>query len=126
MNADAAAILAAAGFALLALFQLAVAAGAPFGRASWGGAHEGVLPPNLRAASAVAALVWTVAALVVLGRVDLGLLSGSWLGWAVWVLVGLLVVGVVMNAASRSRWERFGWAPFALVLAALCVVVALA
>lgn len=124
MSADAAAILAAAGFVLLVLFQLAIAAGAPFGRVSWGGTHEGVLPQNLRAGSAVAALVWTVAALLVLGRVDLGPLSGSCLRWAVWGLVGLLVVGAVMNAASRSRWERFGWAPFSLVMAALCVVVA--
>lgn len=125
MNADAAAILAAAGFAILVLFQLAIAAGAPFGPASWGGTHEGALPPNLRAGSAVAALVWTVASLVVLGRVDVGPLSGSWLRWAVWGLVGLLVVGAVMNAASRSRWERFGWAPFSLVLALLCLAVAL-
>jgi hypothetical protein len=29
-----------------------------------------------------------------------------------------------MNAASKSRWERFGWAPLTFVLAVLCAVVA--
>jgi hypothetical protein len=29
-----------------------------------------------------------------------------------------------MNFASRSPWERFLWGPVALILAALCLVVA--
>jgi hypothetical protein len=41
-----------------------------------------------------------------------------------WVLVGLLSLGVLMNLASSSDWERFLQAPFAAVLAALCLVVA--
>jgi hypothetical protein len=68
--------------------------------------------------------VWIFASLVVLGRAEIGPLSGSYLRWASWVLVGVLVVGALMNAASKSRWERFGWAPFTLVLAVLCAVVA--
>jgi hypothetical protein len=30
-----------------------------------------------------------------------------------------------MNFASHSKWERFLWAPVALILAVLCLVVAL-
>jgi hypothetical protein len=33
-----------------------------------------------------------------------------------WALTALLAVGTVMNAASSSRWERFGWAPLVLGL----------
>jgi hypothetical protein len=40
------------------------------------------------------------------------------------VLVGLLSLGVLMNLASSSDWERFLQAPIAAVLAALCLVVA--
>ena len=124
MGTEAAAIAAGVGLGAIAVFQLAIALGAPLGEASWGGTHRGVLPPNLRAASAVAVLVWSFAALVSLGRAGLGPLSGSWLDVAAWVVVGILALGAIMNAASSSRWERFGWSPFALVLAALSAVVA--
>lgn len=118
------AVIAAIGLAAVALFQLAIAMGAPVGRASWGGTHEGVLPRNLRIASGVATMVWTLAALVILGRGDIGPFVGGFTRWAAWVLVAVLVLGTVMNAASSSRWERFGWAPFTFALAVLCAVIA--
>jgi len=62
-----AALLAAIEFTVIAVFQLSIALGAPLGRAAWGGAHVR-LPPNLRVASAVAAVIWMVAALLVLDR----------------------------------------------------------
>ena len=68
-----AALTAAAGLAGIVLFQLGLAAGAPFGRAAWGGTHPGVLPAQLRVASVVAALVWVAAALLVVRRAGLGL-----------------------------------------------------
>ncbi len=52
-----AASIAVALLAVVWLFQLALALGAPLGRAAWGGRHEGVLPTRLRAASAFAAIV---------------------------------------------------------------------
>ena len=61
----AAGAVAAVGCLGIAAFQVALAAGAPFGRAAWGGSHER-LPRKLRVASAVAAGVWVLAALVVL------------------------------------------------------------
>ena len=124
MNAETAAALAAIGFGLLVLFQIAIALGAPLGPASWGGMHQGVLPTRLRTASAVAAAVWSLAALLILGRAGLGPLTGGYLRVVSWVLVVILVIGALMNAASRSRWERYGWAPFTLALAAACAVVA--
>ncbi|MCI0679398.1 MAG: hypothetical protein L0Z63_10210 [Actinobacteria bacterium] len=42
---------------VVTLFQLALAAGAPWGVAAWGGRHPGVLPTRLRIASVVVALV---------------------------------------------------------------------
>ena len=38
-----------------------------------------------------------------------------------WALTALLAVGTVMNAASSSRWERFGWAPLVLGLTLVCL-----
>ena len=48
-------VAATAGLAVVAAFQVALAAGAPWGRAAWGGQHQGRLPARLRIASAVAA-----------------------------------------------------------------------
>jgi hypothetical protein len=121
-----AAILATIGFLVLAGFQGALAAGVPWGRAAWGGKFER-LPQNLRVASAVSMVVWLVAALVVLDRAGIPLIDLPDIAtlWGTWVLVVLLVLGAIVNFASSSRFERFGWAPMALVTAVLTLVVAL-
>lgn len=126
MSAELPAVLAAVGFLAIALFQAALALGAPFGAAAWGGAHPGPLPPKLRVASAFASSFWVSAALVVLerGGSEIVSLPPTLAGWGTWVLVVLLPIGAIVNFASTSRWERFGWGPIALVLAGLCLVVA--
>ena len=117
---------AATGFLAIATFQAAIAAGAPLGRAAWGGTHVR-LHQRLRVASAVAVVVWILAALVALARArfDASPIPFTVSRWAIWVLVVLLPIGALMNAASRSPWERFLWAPVALVLALLCLALAL-
>jgi hypothetical protein len=119
-------VLAAAGFLVIAAFQLALAAGAPLGRAAWGG-KTAVLPDRLRRASAVAVVIWLLAAMLILGRAGLvGLpLPREVLTWGSWILVVLSGLGALVNVASSSPWERFGWAPLAAVLAFLSAIVAL-
>ena len=121
----AAGVTAAIGCLGVAVFQVALAAGAPLGRAAWGGAHER-LPRNLRVASAVAAVVWVLAALIVLAAAgfEASPIPASVADWATWVLAALLLVGTVMNFFSRSRLERIIWGPVALVLAGLTAIVA--
>ena len=46
-------------------------------------------------------------------------------GTATYANVGYLALGVLMNAISRSKLERFIMTPVALVLAILALVVAL-
>ena len=119
-------VAAAVGFVGIAAFQAAIAAGAPLGRAAWGGTHVR-LPQRLRVASAAAVVVWVLAALVALDRArfDASPIPSGVSRWAIWVLVVILPIGAVMNAASRSPWERFLWAPTALVLALLSLALAL-
>jgi hypothetical protein len=121
-----AAVAAAVGFLMIAAFQLALALGAPLGRAAWGGGHTR-LPVRLRVSSAVAVLVWAVAAVIVLGRVGLGPLAlpTAVYEWGTWLLVVVLILGAIVNFVSRSRWERFFWAPFSVILAVMTLVVAL-
>jgi hypothetical protein len=121
-----AAIVVAAGLVAVATFQALLAAGAPLGRAAWGGVHER-LPSRLRIASLVSAVVLSGAAVIVMAAA--GVLSFPLgdlvLGWGPWVLAALLALSALGNLASRSRPERTIMGPLSLLLAFLCVVVAL-
>jgi hypothetical protein len=120
------ALVGAALLATVMVFQLALAAGAPWGAASWGGQHPGVLPTNLRASSGVAGVVvYPMLILVVLSAG--GVLDVSWPDpgpITMWVLTGFLGVGALMNLVSRSKVERI-WAPVASGAAVCCAVIAL-
>ncbi len=127
MTAELTAILAAVGFVVIAGFQAALALGAPFGVAAWGGTRPGRLPSRLRVASAFACVLWLFAVVVVLDRggSEVVSLPSALARWGTWALVVLLPIGALLNLASTSWWERFVWGPLALVLAVLCLVVAL-
>jgi hypothetical protein len=114
---------ATAGFAAQIAFQAALAAGAPLGEAAWGGSHTH-LTTGQRVASAVAVFFWIGAIVVVRGRAA-GRAERRY-RWGTWGLVVVLGISGLMNLASDSRWENFLLAPVALVLAGLCIVVALA
>ena len=120
------AAVAAIGFLIIASFQVALAFGAPLGAAAFGGANAGQLPQQLRIASAGAAVVWLLAALVVLARGGFAVspLPKAVSRWGTWMLVGLLAVGTLLNFASSSPWERFGWGPFSLTMLILCLTLA--
>jgi len=122
----AAAVLAASGFFGIAVFQLALAAGAPWGHAAWGGAHA-ELSTTQRFGSAVAVAFWSAGALIVLGR------AGVWRAGArlaplcrpgTWFLFAVSALSALVNFASPSSWERYLLGPLALLLAILCLVVA--
>jgi hypothetical protein len=120
------AVAAAAGLLAIAAFQAALALGAPLGRAAWCGVNAR-LTARLRIASAVAVGIWVVAALVILGRAGshVSPLPSAFARWGTWILFGVNLLAALMNFASHSSWERFLWAPVALILAGLCLAVAL-
>jgi hypothetical protein len=123
-----AAVVALVLFAALVVFQLALAGGAPWGRAAYGGQNPGVLPGRLRVSSVAAAVVWTVLALAVARRGGIPVwspLPDAWLPVVIWVVVGLLVISVVLNTITRSAVERAIWLPTSLVLLASTLTVAL-
>lgn len=120
-----AAVAAAVGFGVIAAFQLLLALGAPWGQAAWGGGQEGQLPQELRFASTISMVILIGAALIVLGRAGYwGTRFSELFRRGSWVLAVLLALGSVMNAASPSAWERFMWAPVALMLSLACLIVA--
>jgi hypothetical protein len=117
---------AAALFVSLAAFEIALAAGAPWGKAAWGGG-EANLNQGLRIASVVSAAVDVGFALVVARRGGHRLwapLPQRWLPAAVWILAAYSALGTLLNAASRSPIERALMVPTSLSLAVLCACVA--
>jgi hypothetical protein len=112
--------------AVVALFQLALALGAPWGSLAMGGAFPGTFPPAMRVAALVQIAVLGGVALVVLARA--GLVLPAWRRtsrWLVWVVVGLLGLGVVLNLITPSGLERLIWAPVAVAMFAASLRVAL-
>jgi hypothetical protein len=110
--------------AALGVFQIALAAGAPMGRFAWGGA-QARLPVALRIGSVVSLLIYSVCAAIILDRAGIIDVVGDEVsGVAAWVVAGFFSLGVVMNAISRSKPERFTMTPVALVLAGCAWVVA--
>ena len=120
-------VAAAVGFAGIAVYQVALALGVPFGSTAWGGTHPGTLPPGLRVASAVGAVLWGLAALIILQRVGLSSFvpfGRTFVRRATWTLVVLSFMSAVANLASQSAARRFILAPVAMALAVLCFIVA--
>jgi hypothetical protein len=105
-------------------FQLALALGAPWGAYAMGGRFPGKLPPAMRVAALVQALLLCLLAAVVLARADL--LPGWPLvaGWPIWV-VAFSTVSLVLNTITPSAGERRIWMPVALLLLATSLTVAL-
>ena len=110
---------------LLTVFQLALVFGAPLGRFAWGGQHR-VLPARLRVGSAVSILIYAVIALIAWDRVGaIDLFGEPFSEIAMWVVFGYFVLGIGMNAISRSRPERYTMVPVCIVLAGLSFFIAM-
>lgn len=109
----------------LGMFQLLLAAGAPVGHFAWGGQNR-VLPVRLRLGSVVSAALYAAFAMVALDRAGLiAVLPDQVVQIAMWVVVGVLVLGTIPNLISRSTPERYVMAPLSLLLSGLGAVIAL-
>jgi hypothetical protein len=105
----------AAALTTIGAFQVALAAGAPWGRAAYGGTHPGTLPRHLRAISGVGAVGYGTG----VGLILSGGGSARARAHAFTALSVLMTIGTVANAASPSRAERAVWTPVAAATAIL-------
>ena len=112
--------------AVVMAFQLALAAGAPWGAYAMGGKFPGVFPPQMRIAALVQTALLAAIAGVVLARAGLALPAWETTsGWLIWGVVAFSAVGVVLNLITPSRMERLIWAPVAVLLLLSSLRVAL-
>jgi hypothetical protein len=108
-------------------FQIALAAGAPWGAYAMGGASPGQFSPAMRISALVQAALLAGMAAVILARAGLILPGWSQVShWLVWVVVALTVISLVLNLLSRSGGERAIWLPILVILLASSLIVALA
>lgn len=114
-------------FTALALFELAIALGAPLGEYSFGGQNKGVLPTHWR----VVAFVFVFVALGIAGHylAQTGaispLLSSSGNSFVNWFLVGFTALSALGNNLTRSQKEKrlWGGTTIAMLLSAIIVAI---
>lgn len=109
----------------LSVFQLLLILGVPIGKFAWGGEHA-VLPKRLRIASVSSIILYAIFAVFVLSKASvLELIKDNTVeSIGMWVFTGYFFLGVLVNAISRSKYERLVMTPVALVLAVLFLLVA--
>jgi hypothetical protein len=98
-------------------FQVALAAGAPWGEYAMGGAAPGQFPPALRIAALVQAALIAGMAMVVLARA--GLILPGWLRvsrWLIWLVIAFVALSLFLNLITPSAGERAIWAPTLVLL----------
>lgn len=99
------------------LFQLALAAGVPWGEFAMAGKFPGRLPLKVRIAAIIQAMLLVLFAMVVAAR------SGSYLpSWYessqsyIWLVVFISASSLFLNLITPSKWERIIWAPVAAIM----------
>jgi hypothetical protein len=108
------------------VFQLALAAGMPWGQYAMGGAFPGQFPPELRVAAVVQAVLLAALAGVVLSRAGVALDGWSTASrWSIWIVVGFSALSLVLNLITPSAGERAIWAPVAAFMLISSVTVAI-
>lgn len=111
--------------ALLAIFQITLALGAPLGRFAWGGQHR-VLPARLRIGSLVSVVIYALIAVLAWDRVRaIDVVPDVVAQVGMWIVFAYFVLGILMNAISRSKPERNTMVPVSIVLAVLSFLIAM-
>lgn len=110
---------------LLAFFQILLIAGVPIGKFAWGGQHK-TLPPKLRISSIVSIGIYAFIAVLIVSKAGLWQVipEGTFLTVSLWVVFGYFVLGVGLNAISRSKAERYTMTPASLVFAICLFIIA--
>jgi hypothetical protein len=111
---------------VVVLFQLALAAGMPWGHLAMGGRYPGVFPPAMRIAALVQIGVLALLVLIVLTRAQM--IFPAWYAVsekAIWVVAAVSAISLVLNVMTPSKWERILWSPVALLMTVCSIVIAL-
>lgn len=122
------AIIATLIFIVNCIFQLLIVIGLPLGHLSYGGKYDRQkLPNKLRITSVIAITIFSFATITYLefaGLITI-LNNPNFTLIYCWIIAIYLTSGVLMNAASKSKWEKRIWTPITLLNAISCYIVLL-
>jgi len=124
-SADIAVIVFSVLAAVVVLFQLALAFGAPWGELAMGGKFPGRFPVKMRIAALIQACLMVIIALVVSTRAGLSFSNLFTMSKTLmWFVVALLALGVILNLITPSKKERALWGPISIVMFISALIVA--
>lgn len=131
MTVEILATTAAVLFGGVALFQLALALGVPWGTFAYGGravGEDGTLPSTYRFASAATAVVLVLFAVVILTRGGVIGTSGdsTFVTVMSWVVVAFMALNTPANLMGKHWIEKYVFGGITAVLVVLCAIVAAA
>ena len=113
-----ASIISLATLTLLSIFQLLLIFGAPLGHFAWGGQNI-TLSRKLRFGSAISIATYFVFAIFIMSKAGIWIVisNRSILDMVLWAITCYLILGIFLNAISRSKLERYTMTPVTLILA---------
>jgi len=119
-----AAIIAVVLFTGMSIFQLLLVLGLPFGRLAYSGKYE-KLPSKMKIISLVGIVIFVFATLSVLERAGIITIFNNLMLVTVfiWIIAVYLAINTLMNAISKSKWEKLIMTPISLTLAVCCFIV---
>ena len=119
-----AAIIAVVLFTGMIVFQLLLVLGLPFGHLAYGGKYE-KLPSKMKIVSLVGIVIFIFAILSVLERAGIIIIFNNpmFVTVFVWIIAIYLAFNTLMNAISKSKWEKLIMTPISLILAICCFIV---
>jgi hypothetical protein len=111
---------------ITALFQLALAFGAPWGEYTMGGRFPEKLPPKMRIAALVQIIILFVFSLIVFAKSGLAFSQFYPIAKiAIWFVVAFFVLGSILNLITPSKKERIIWGPVNILLLTTTFIMAL-
>lgn len=110
--------------ALMIIFQITLALGAPFGNFAWGGKYK-KLPRNLRVGSFVSSILFLIVAVFSLEKAKIINFIGSELivSITIWIYVLVFGLSTLANLLSKSKLEKRIMTPVAFSLVVLLIVI---
>lgn len=112
--------------AIIAVFQLVLALGAPLGEYTMGGKFPGKLPNAMKIAALVQIIILFFFAAIVMAKAEIAFESlQNMARIGIWFIVAFFVFGVVMNISSPSKKERMIMGPANVIALISTLVVAL-
>jgi hypothetical protein len=112
--------------AITALFQLALAMGAPWGKIAMAGKYPGKFPNKMRIVAVFQMFILLF--FIWIALVKTGHVNPEWKNFSdsfIWAVFGFSLVATILNTITPSKWERIIWMPISIILLVSSTIIAM-